>query len=420
MPIIDNEGELYRGTEFADRLYVLANFATVRGLDGDDRITTALSAAEGDLATTLYGGRGADQINVAMALDGSAEQAALTSLLYGGRGDDDIVVTYDVGEHEANETSIALSTTVSTWTGNDSIEISAEGYEISTSDTTVNSGAGEDLISVENWEWGYSIEGLSTTTINAGSGADQITSITNSATGDVFASLDGGDGDDVIYSTAQAVSDFNKNANNKVWGGEGDDQIEVIASSFAGEAVNIVHGEEGDDRISAGVGEYAAGSLRHELYGGEGDDRLEVSGGTGNFLAGNQGDDTLVGSEGADRMIGGRGDDFLRGWGGEDTFEYQSARTGERDRVFDFVIGEDTIDVSRIDANVWRGGNQAFRFDESGNGGTGRLWVEDTSYSPDSHGSLIYADTGRAILTIALLDGRGVDASDYSASDFIL
>ncbi|PZQ49925.1 MAG: protease, partial [Rhodovulum sulfidophilum] len=136
---------------------------------------------------------------------------------------------------------------------------------------------------------------------------------------------------------------------------------------------------------------------------------------------GNQGNDTLLGSGNADHLIGGAGADFLRGNGGEDTFEFWGARglsAKERDRIYDFTIGEDLIDVSRIDANAYRNGNQAFRFSGEGEWqGTGRIWVED---NPDNDGSIVYASTGRKMLAINLLDGTSVDASDYSASDFIL
>ena len=414
MPIIDTEGENYTGTELADRLYVLANLATVSGAGGDDRITAALAAPDGDLETTLSGDGGADQISVAMALDDFATQASLASLLYGGSEDDDISVTYDVGEHEADATSIVLSTTVDGGTGHDSIEIGAQGYEISSNEAYVDSGAGDDVVSVDFAELGYSESGESHTTIDAGAGADQVAASVYSSTGSVEILIDGGDGDDTILGIAEAVSDYNKDAYNEARGGDGNDVIELTSSSYAGAAVSVAFGDGGDDRITTRVGSYAEGTLRAELYGGEGADRLKVSGGADNFLTGNQGNDTLLGSTGDDRMIGGQGNDYLRGYAGDDTFEFQSARDGERDRIEGFVIGDDVIDVSRIDANVFRGGNQAFSFDATGDGGTGRLWLEDYGTK-----SVLHADTGRAILDMVLLDG-GVTADDYAASDFIL
>ena len=212
----------------------------------------------------------------------------------------------------------------------------------------------------------------------------------------------GGDGNDIVVATIELTT-----------GGD-DGGNEILPNG----GLNLVYGDDGNDRLSASIIVDDASELglaRSELYGGTGDDRLKVSGGDENFLTGNQGNDTLLGSTGDDRMIGGQGDDYLKGYAGDDTFEFQSARNGERDRIDGFAIGDDLIDVSRIDANAWRGGNQSFSFDATGDGGTGKIWVEDYGTR-----SIVHADTGRAVLDIVLLDGRGVDASDYGASDFIL
>ena len=415
MPVIDNEGEFFTGSDIVDRVYVLASRATVRGVGGDDRLSASLSALDGALETTLDGADGADQIGVAMALGDYAGDSSLSSQLIGGAGDDDIVIAYVAGEREADLVTIGLASDVNGGTGHDVIDISAEGYEITSNDAAVTGGAGDDLISVVSTEWGYSTSGLSTTTIDGGSGADRITARTYSATGDVDFTITGGTGNDIISSTAQAVSDYSKDAANRVWGGDGDDRIAMVASSFSGAAVNVAFGEAGADTITADVGLYAAGTLRAELYGGDGSDRLVVLAGTDNLLAGNQGNDTLLGSAGEDRLIGGQGDDYLRGYGAADTFEFQSARSGERDRIADFAIGDDMIDLSRIDANVFRDGNQAFDFDGTGDGGTGRVWLE--TYGTKT---VLHADTGRAVLDLVLLDGGDVAAGDYGAGDFLL
>jgi hypothetical protein len=43
--------------------------------------------------------------------------------------------------------------------------------------------------------------------------------------------------------------------------------------------------------------------------------------------------------------------------------------------------------------------------------------VED---NPDTHGGIVFANTGAALFQLALLDVRSLHADDYSASDFIL
>lgn len=107
----------------------------------------------------------------------------------------------------------------------------------------------------------------------------------------------------------------------------------------------------------------------------------------------------------------------MSGGEGEDEFVFMSPRgaASERDRILYFAKDEDRIDISAIDANVFRDGDQAFRFD--GSSGTGRAWVEE---DPDPNGSLLYADTGRGVLVVAIREAGDMDASDYEAIDFLV
>ena len=197
--------------------------------------------------------------------------------------------------------------------------------------------------------------------------------------------------------------------------GDGDDRVYARATaSGEAEAFNVLEGGGGADSLRGVI----RGDGYSELLGGQGDDQLSVRGGDGNTLEGNQGADTLIGGGGADRLIGGQDDDVLRGNGGADEFVFGAARNGERDRIADFRIGTDVMDVSGIDANVFRAGNQSFTFSGPDDWhGTGRVWVEDEA---GTSRSIVYADNGRAVLEIALSDGRNVDAEDYSAGDFLL
>lgn len=85
-----------------------------------------------------------------------------------------------------------------------------------------------------------------------------------------------------------------------------------------------------------------------------------------NVLTGNGGDDILNGGAGDDTLIGGVGNDWLTGGGGRDTFVI---RVGNGDTILDFesrnAVGRnqnDRIDVSGIDANTNRGGDDSFRW----------------------------------------------------------
>src|SRR5690606_31848077 len=84
------------------------------------------------------------------------------------------------------------------------------------------------------------------------------------------------------------------------------------------------------------------GSGNDVMDGGAGDDVL--SGGSGNdALEGGAGDDILAGGSGNDILHGGLGDDVLTGGEGDDIFVF-----GGEDRIADFSIGSDRIDLRKL------------------------------------------------------------------------
>jgi Ca2+-binding RTX toxin-like protein len=341
----------------------------------------------------------------------------------GGAGDDRIAVVLQQFGIETISDAPGLLSNISGGDGADRISSTVRSGDSGQAVNVLSGGEGNDSIT-GTATFGSDFDDAPTSNeAHGGAGNDEIDLYARSEFGAENTGY-GDDGDDLLIAEVQVGFLDAANGSNELHGGDGADRlnasITVTGTPFEDvRVVNTLYGDDGADRLTASIDsdDIGGGDFHSDLYGGTGNDRLSVTGGNGNFLTGNQGADTLLGSDGADRLIGGQGDDYLRGRGGEDVFEFQSVRTDESDRIADFILGEDVIDVSRIDANVFRGGNQRFSFDGDSDGGTGRLWVED---SPDSQGSLVYADTGRAILTVALLDGRGVDASDYSASDFLL
>ncbi|GFK33263.1 Poly(beta-D-mannuronate) C5 epimerase 2 [Vibrio cholerae] len=85
-----------------------------------------------------------------------------------------------------------------------------------------------------------------------------------------------------------------------------------------------------------------------KLYGGLGDDILFGQGGD-DELYGEDGNDILFGSTGNDILIGGLGDDILTGGSGEDLFKWVAGDLdGGRDRITDFTIHQDKIDLSDL------------------------------------------------------------------------
>jgi Ca2+-binding RTX toxin-like protein len=103
------------------------------------------------------------------------------------------------------------------------------------------------------------------------------------------------------------------------------------------------------------------------LKGSSGDNLLR--GGAGDdILTGNGGSDRLYGDAGRDTLTGGSGKDWLSGGAGADVFRWQTigsvgSSLSRADVVRDFShSAQDRLDLSEIDANALRGGNQAFTF----------------------------------------------------------
>jgi len=98
-------------------------------------------------------------------------------------------------------------------------------------------------------------------------------------------------------------------------------------------------GRGGDDVLYGDTG-------ADKLIGGKGDDLLY--GGIGrDTLSGGNGHDVLDGGTGRDVLDGGKGHNTLTGGAGTDTFRF-TRLTGELDRITDFDIGIDQIDLSAL------------------------------------------------------------------------
>lgn len=180
-----------------------------------------------------------------------------------------------------------------------------------------------------------------------------------------------------------------------------------------------------DDRLLGFSGnDVIAGLGGHDdLAGGAGHDRLDggsgldlLLGGSGNDrLHGGSSSDLLSGGKGNDTIRGGTGKDILYGDSGQDTFEFWSTKEAGirsyRDEIRDFEEGLDLIDVSRIDAQSSRAGDQAFKFigSKAFTGTEGQLRYENGVVSGDINGDR------STDFQIAL-----TDLSPLHASDFIL
>ncbi|WP_210205755.1 VCBS domain-containing protein [Hoeflea marina] len=137
--------------------------------------------------------------------------------------------------------------------------------------------------------------------------------------------INAGGGDDFVNS---------RGGNDTVNGGAGNDVI------YGGDGNDTLHGDGDNDYVNGEGG-------NDFLYGDAGNDWLD--GGTGNDqLDGGTGNDTLIGGAGVDILIGGEGNDTLFGGAGADTFRFAEFGAANVDRIGDFTVGEDRIDLSSL------------------------------------------------------------------------
>jgi Ca2+-binding RTX toxin-like protein len=134
-----------------------------------------------------------------------------------------------------------------------------------------------------------------------GRGGNDLIMVSSSLPGfAVSASIDGGDGDDII----------SLNFDGAVTGGPGNDRI-YLYDSFRGEA----YGGAGDDYIWI-----AGNSVDANIDGGEGDDWIDASSNYYKvFIHGGGGNDVIFGSNFDDHLFGDGGNDAIYGLGGNDT-----------------------------------------------------------------------------------------------------
>uniref|UniRef100_UPI00307C3768 DUF5801 repeats-in-toxin domain-containing protein n=1 Tax=Anderseniella sp. Alg231-50 TaxID=1922226 RepID=UPI00307C3768 len=110
-----------------------------------------------------------------------------------------------------------------------------------------------------------------------------------------------------------------------------------------------------------GVGGDAAGDTYTDIdgfIGGSGNDNL--TGDTGdNYLAGGAGTDTLIGDDGEDILAGGLGVDTLTGGSDADTFVLDLSALSDADVITDYLIADDTVDLTELFTADIGGGNPA-------------------------------------------------------------
>ncbi|PRY20900.1 hemolysin type calcium-binding protein [Aliiruegeria haliotis] len=149
--------------------------------------------------------------------------------------------------------------------------------------------------------------------------------------------LKGGKGNDMLWGDQSDNWWIN---DDKLYGGGGNDQL------WGGVGDDTLKGERGRDKLYGG-------DQSDKLIGGGGNDRLD-GGKHNDTLSGGAGPDIVKGGAGRDTISGGGGADILVGDDGpkgkataeKDTFVFTRADRGARDKITDFDLRLDAIDVS--------------------------------------------------------------------------
>ncbi|MCV3738876.1 Ig-like domain-containing protein [Rhizobium sp. TRM96647] len=158
-------------------------------------------------------------------------------------------------------------------------------------------------------------------------------------------------------------------------------------------------------------------SGKDKLTGTSAGDVLDGKGGN-DVLEGRGGNDILSGGSGNDRLTGGSGVDIMTGGSGRDTFVFTSIKdsapgqsglvnnggynplsgSDKRDIITDFVHAQDKLDLSKIDADSTRSGNQDFvwrgKNDFTGKAGEVIFRIFDEKGTKNDR-TIVYGDTDR-------------------------
>ena len=119
--------------------------------------------------------------------------------------------------------------------------------------------------------------------------------------------------------------------------------------SGSGSALNLLLDTNHPNVIGSQFGDVITsfGTEANSISGGGGGDNISAGGGNDQIWGG-AGNDILTGGDGDDILIGGLGNDTLTGGAGRDTFVFTEAGPANSDTIADYVVNEDTIDLSAL------------------------------------------------------------------------
>ncbi|MFZ2727195.1 MAG: calcium-binding protein [Methylococcaceae bacterium] len=194
--------------------------------------------------------------------------------------------------------------------------------------------------------------------LNAGLGNDELWGGYNNDT------LVGGDGNDLLYGEQNNDYLNGGNGNDTLDGGLSIDTLDGGNGSdtyiLSYDAVDIIQDSGTDKAIDTVImpyqlksytlptgietGAVSSGTQTVNLTGNSSNNTLTGNDGK-NTLNGSTGRDSLFGGSGDDILIGGTGNDQLKGDDGKDNFKFNSALKANIDKIIDFTVVDDTIQL---------------------------------------------------------------------------
>ena len=292
--------------------------------------------------------------------------------------------------------------------GNDTLQ-GGSGNDTLDGGAGVNSlfgGSGNDRLMVDASGAGSSFDGQAGTDTLAVSGAVSLGSIAGIEAVDLAA------GSNLTLSASQVMSGLSRTT---ALSGSGTVTVNLEAGvtlaitgfqSVGAPISFVINGSSGSDFVKAG-------HFLNTISGGDGQD----------FLRGGNLVDTIDGGADRDKLTGWGGADVLTGGGGNDQFRYlfasDSGVGAAADRITDFTIGSDVIDLRLLDSDLVTPGIQNYALGFIGSAAFGASGASQVRYGTSGSDMLVQVDldgNGSSDMEIVL---QGLAGQTLSASDFM-
>ena len=400
--VIEQDGDGF------DTVYAHASFALAAGVEveilatTDWRLTDRLDLAGNEYNNAIIGNEGVNVLkggggnDTLRGLGGndSLDGGEGADLLFGGLGNDAYFVT----------------------SGDRVYEYAGEGFDwvYASESFALLAGSEVEVLATTDWRLTGRIDLFGNEYNNAVTGNEGVNVLHGGGGDDTLRGLggddilDGGEGVDQMFGGVGNDTYF-VTSGDRVYEnpGEGFDSVYARESFVLGAGTEIELLATADWRLTD----------RLDLTGNEYNNAVTGNEGV-NVLRGGGGNDTLRGLGGDDILEGGEGADLLFGGAGNDIFRFRTvsdSSVGAPDRIVDFEVGLDRIDLSFLDASSAAPGNNAFIFIDSKtfSGVAGELRIATSGAGWRIEGDLDGDGATDLMIFLTTTDGAPLTSNDF-------